>query len=346
MLLIGLIAGSLTAKVILLGLSGALLLTLLIWFLSSIKKIKKPDQVIITKFGRQHGRKKPGLRVIWKWVMEAAKEVNLQVRAIPLFVDRPDVDFLDGISAKIQNCQIHIRIKEDGVEESFFEYEDYEKQLTALTQDRLRGAFGDKKAQEVKSSKASWAQWLEEALGEIRDKFKFLEILYITIEDFEWPRDFIQKLQQVMAAGIDIDVKKLGLEIAKLDAEILNKSSGEIIDTMIAKLQQRGLGLEQAAQLAYQAWEHATSLKAGVLNHQKFDFRGGSFDAAAASFALTALSGLGSKIAASATGVVPPGQQQTQQPQQTPTGGSVATPQQQANINEALRLARARAGRT
>ncbi|MDD5146212.1 MAG: SPFH domain-containing protein [Candidatus Pacebacteria bacterium] len=312
--------------------------------MSSIKTIKKPDEVIITKFGRQHGRKKPGLRIIWKWVMRVAKEINLQVHALSIFADKPEIDFADGISAKIQNCQIHVKVKEDRVEESFYEYEDYETQLKAFAQNQLRGAFGDKKAQEVKSNKKSWATWMADALDEIRRAFPFLEILYVTIEDFEWPRDFIQKLQQVMAAGIDIDVKKLGLEIAKLDAKILQESSGDIIDAMIEKYKQRGLKLEDAALLAYQAWEHATSLKAGVLNHQKFDFRGGSFDAAAASYALNALSGLGSKIAAGATGSGP--SQQPTQPPQVPTSGAVATPQQQANIDRALRLARQRAGRT
>jgi len=177
-------------------LAGATLLAVGILF--STFKIVRPDQrAVIERFGEYHKYCEPGIHfLIPRMDRIYVRNVTEQMKN----VQPSDMITKENLNANVDlDVYYQVRSNESDVKRSFYNVDDYEKQITRLAQTTARNVIGTKEFEEVNSERQKINKKLHEELEDETDVWG-IDVVRVEMKEITPPNDVQESMNEILKA--------------------------------------------------------------------------------------------------------------------------------------------------
>ena len=225
------------------------------FFFAGLTIIQRPYNLIIEVFGQYYTTLEAGLHWICPLFMKVRAAIPGWTRPIPIFEEKPSIDFKDGGTAVLVDPTFWCRIT--GPEKAIYEVSNWQAAARELIETYFRSYLGSITVEEtivkIYEKRSSWWTLLDERYPIIRETLSpwGIECQSITVTDFDWGDEVVHKLQEVFKERRNIVVSKLKTRAAKYDAkkEAL-LIGGIVLEIKKILVQKNGYPPDEAGKLA------------------------------------------------------------------------------------------------
>lgn len=217
--------------------------------LFSTFKIVRPDQrAVIERFGDYHKYCDPGIHFLLPWADKMYKRnVTEQMKN----VQPSDMITRENLNANVDlDVYYQVRPNEEDVKKSFYNVDDYEKQITRLAQTTARNVIGTKQFEEVNSERQKINQTLHQELEEDTDAWG-IDVVRVEMKEITPPSDVQESMNEILKAENRKDAAQDDAKATEIEARGNKKAAIEEAE-----------GLKKAAVLEAEGDSKAIELRA------------------------------------------------------------------------------------
>ncbi len=217
--------------------------------LFSTFKIVRPDQrAVIERFGDYHKYCDPGIHFLLPWTDKMYKRnVTEQMKN----VQPSDMITRENLNANVDlDVYYQVRPNEEDVKKSFYNVDDYEKQITRLAQTTARNVIGTKQFEEVNSERQKINQTLHQELEEDTDAWG-IDVVRVEMKEITPPSDVQESMNEILKAENRKDAAQDDAKATEIEARGNKKAAIEEAE-----------GLKKAAVLEAEGDSKAIELRA------------------------------------------------------------------------------------
>jgi regulator of protease activity HflC (stomatin/prohibitin superfamily) len=244
----------------------------LLFFLSGFRIIEQQERAVIEFLGRFYRVLRPGLRWIIPGIERIKAYVPIWQQPVPLFEERPSIDFKLGGTAVLINPYVWIWPKgrkenddreiDKSVAKMIYNVEEanYRKATREHIETTFRPTLNNLTVEEAleiiyREQKDWWEvirenfPWIEENLANFG-----LEVVRITVTDYQWSEEVVEIRRRVFQSQRSIEVAQYQAKAARHQAEEEARRSGQIHGEIVKILTQKryGFSREEASRVATQ----------------------------------------------------------------------------------------------
>ena len=193
--------------------------------IASTFKIVRPDQrAVIERFGEYHEYCEPGIHFLIPWMDKMYKRnVTEQMKN----VQPSDMITRENLNANVDlDVYYQVRPNEKDVKKSFYNVDDYEKQITRLAQTTARNVIGTKEFEEVNSERQKINQKLHEELEEDTDAWG-IDVVRVEMKEITPPNDVQESMNEILKAENRKDAAQDDAKATEIEARGKKKAAIE-----------------------------------------------------------------------------------------------------------------------
>ncbi|MFH1505621.1 MAG: slipin family protein [archaeon] len=187
----------------------ALIVILIIYFLSSLKVIKEYERGVLFTLGKYKGIRKPGLNVIWG-IFQTWRRIDMRVTV----VDVPDQDAMtrDNVSVNV-NAVLYFKVSH--ADKAVLEVEHYQYAVSQLAQTTMRDVVGEVDLNRLLSERDSVSQKIKTIVDKATDPWG-IKVETVELKHIELPQD----MKRTMAKAAEAEREKKAV-IIKAEGEVI-----------------------------------------------------------------------------------------------------------------------------
>ena len=192
---------------------------------ASTFKIVRPDQrAVIERFGEYHEYCEPGIHFLIPWMDKMYKRnVTEQMKN----VQPSDMITRENLNANVDlDVYYQVRPNEEDVKKSFYNVDDYEKQITRLAQTTARNVIGTKEFEEVNSERQKINRKLHEELEEDTDAWG-IDVVRVEMKEITPPNDVQESMNEILKAENRKDAAQDDAKATEIEARGKKKAAIE-----------------------------------------------------------------------------------------------------------------------
>ncbi len=204
------------------GIAVLLFITLLV-FMSF--KIVRPDQrAVIERFGEYHEFCEPGIHFLIPRIDKIyVRNITEQMKN----VQPSDMITRENLNANVDlDVYYQVRGNETDVKKSFYNVDDYEKQITRLAQTTARNVIGTKEFEEVNSERQKINKRLHEELEEDTDAWG-IDVVRVEMKEITPPNDVQESMNEILKAENRKDAAQDDAKATEIEARGKKKAAIE-----------------------------------------------------------------------------------------------------------------------
>jgi len=204
------------------GIAALLFITLLV-FLSF--KVVRPDQrAVIERFGEYHEFCEPGIHFLIPRIDKIyVRNITEQMKN----VQPSDMITRENLNANVDlDVYYQVRGNETDVKKSFYNVDDYEKQITRLAQTTARNVIGTKEFEEVNSERQKINKRLHEELEEDTDAWG-IDVVRVEMKEITPPNDVQESMNEILKAENRKDAAQDDAKATEIEARGKKKAAIE-----------------------------------------------------------------------------------------------------------------------
>ncbi len=212
------------AAIINIVLVGFVALMGLIFFLSSFKIVRPDERAVIERFGEYHQFCEPGIHFLVPRIDKIyIRNITEQMKNV-----RPsDMITKENLNANVDlDVYYQVRKNEDDVKKSFYNVDDYEKQITRLAQTTARNVIGTKEFEEVNSERQKINRKLHEELEEDTDAWG-IDVVRVEMKEITPPSDVQESMNEILKAENRKDAAQDDAKATEIEARGKKKAAVE-----------------------------------------------------------------------------------------------------------------------
>ena len=214
-------------------------------------KIVRPDQrAVVERFGEYHAYSEPGIHFLIPWMDKMYKRnVTEQMKN----VQPSDMITKENLNANVDlDVYYQVRKNEEDVKRSFYNVDDYEKQITRLAQTTARNVIGTKEFEEVNSERQKINKKLHEELEEETDVWG-IDVVRVEMKEITPPNDVQESMNEILKAENRKDAAQDDAKATEIEARGNKKAAIEEAEGMKKAAVLEAEGDAQAIQLRAEA---------------------------------------------------------------------------------------------
>ncbi len=188
-------------------------------------KIVRPDQrAVIERFGDYHRYCDPGIHFLIPWADRMYKRnITEQMKN----VQPSDMITKENLNANVDlDVYYQVRANEEDVKRSFYNVDDYEKQITRLAQTTARNVIGTKEFEEVNSERQKINQTLHEELEDDTDAWG-IDVVRVEMKEITPPGDVQESMNEILKAENRKDAAQDDAKAVEIEARGKKKAAIE-----------------------------------------------------------------------------------------------------------------------
>jgi len=192
---------------------------------ASTFKIVRPDQrAVIERFGEYHEYCEPGIHFLIPWMDKMyRRNVTEQMKN----VQPSDMITRENLNANVDlDVYYQVRPNEEDVKKSFYNVDDYEKQITRLAQTTARNVIGTKEFEEVNSERQKINRKLHEELEEDTDAWG-IDVVRVEMKEITPPNDVQESMNEILKAENRKDAAQDDAKATEIEARGKKKAAIE-----------------------------------------------------------------------------------------------------------------------
>jgi len=206
------------------GLTGILIIILILIVLSAIKVLKEYERAVVFRLGRFNKVKGPGLFILWPGIDKMAK---VSLRVIAMDVPPQDVITKDNISIKV-NAVAYFRVFEPA--KSILEVQDFLYATSQLSQTTLRSVLGEYELDDILGQREKINLRLQKILDQQTDPWG-IKVSAVDIKHVDIPQDMQRAIARQAEAERERRAKVIHAEGELQAASKLNEAAKIISET-------------------------------------------------------------------------------------------------------------------
>lgn len=181
-----------TIVYVLTGLAGVLAVTL-----ASVKIVRPDERAIVERFGDYHKFCKPGIHFLIPVVDKMyRRNTTEQMRN----VQPSDMITNENLNANVDlDVYYRVRPNESDVKKSFYEVDDYDRQITRLAQTTARNTIGTKNFEEVNSKRSELNKTLYKELEQETEAWG-IKVVRVEMKEITPPTDVQESMNEILKA--------------------------------------------------------------------------------------------------------------------------------------------------
>ncbi len=188
-------------------------------------KIVRPDQrAVVERFGEYHRYCEPGIHFLVPWMDKIYKRnITEQMKN----VQPSDMITRENLNANVDlDVYYQVRPNEDDVKKSFYNVDDYEKQITRLAQTTARNVIGTKQFEEVNSERQKINKKLHSELEEDTDAWG-IDVVRVEMKEITPPSDVQESMNEILKAENRKDAAQDDAKATEIEARGNKKAAIE-----------------------------------------------------------------------------------------------------------------------
>jgi len=193
-------------------------------------KIVRPDQrAVVERFGEYHKYCEPGIHFLVPWMDRMYKRnVTEQMKN----VQPSDMITRENLNANVDlDVYYQVRPNEEDVKKSFYNVDDYEKQITRLAQTTARNVIGTKQFEEVNSERQKINKTLHNELEEDTDAWG-IDVVRVEMKEITPPSDVQESMNEILKAENRKDAAQDDAKATEIEARGNKKAAIEEAEGM------------------------------------------------------------------------------------------------------------------
>ncbi len=206
------------------GLTGILIIILILIILSAIKVLKEYERAVIFRLGRFNKVKGPGLFILWPGIDKMTK---VALRVIAMDVPPQDVITKDNISIKV-NAVAYFRVFDPA--KSILEVQDFLYATSQLSQTTLRSVLGEYELDDILGQREKINLRLQKILDQQTDPWG-IKVSAVEIKHVDIPQDMQRAIARQAEAERERRAKVIHAEGELQAATKLNQAAKIISET-------------------------------------------------------------------------------------------------------------------
>ena len=188
-------------------------------------KIVRPDQrAVVERFGEYHRYCEPGIHFLVPWMDKIYKRnITEQMKN----VQPSDMITRENLNANVDlDVYYQVRPNEDDVKKSFYNVDDYEKQITRLAQTTARNVIGTKQFEEVNSERQKINKKLHSELEDDTDAWG-IDVVRVEMKEITPPSDVQESMNEILKAENRKDAAQDDAKATEIEARGNKKAAIE-----------------------------------------------------------------------------------------------------------------------
>lgn len=206
------------------GLTGILIIILILIILSAIKVLREYERAVIFRLGRFNRVKGPGLFILWPGIDKMAK---VSLRVIAMDVPPQDVITKDNISIKV-NAVAYFRVFDPS--KAILEVQDFLYATSQLSQTTLRSVLGEYELDDILGQREKINLRLQKILDQQTDPWG-IKVSAVEIKHVDIPQDMQRAIARQAEAERERRAKVIHAEGELQAASKLNEAAKIISET-------------------------------------------------------------------------------------------------------------------
>ncbi len=206
------------------GLTGILIIILILIVLSAIKILKEYERAVVFRLGRYNKVKGPGLFILWPGIDKMAK---VSLRVVAMDVPPQDVITKDNISIKV-NAVAYFRVFEP--DKAILEVQDYLYATSQLSQTTLRSVLGEYELDDILTKREKINLRLQKIIDQQTDPWG-IKVSAVDIKHVDIPQEMQRAIARQAEAERERRAKVIHAEGELQAADKLNQAAKIISET-------------------------------------------------------------------------------------------------------------------
>ncbi|GEM_PF-213329 len=200
-----------------------------ITFFSTFKIVRPDQRALVERFGEYHKYCEPGIHFLVPWADKMYKRnITEQMKN----VQPSDMITRENLNANVDlDVYYQVRPNETDVKKSFYNVDDYEKQITRLAQTTARNVIGTKQFEEVNSERQKINKKLHEELEEDTDAWG-IDVVRVEMKEITPPSDVQESMNEILKAENRKDAAQDDAKATEIEARGKKKAAIEEAEGM------------------------------------------------------------------------------------------------------------------